>query len=276
MPLSAVGKLSIVTSSDLGALGSKEGLPVTYNWVLPSVAPLLLPWLVILGLLALKPNRCAAAWLIWLPLGCVIAFTLAPPDILPSGTNFFLDVIAALAVGLAAVWLLSNYLRRQHRFVTFLCILPALAGFSALAFVSQQSGSFAIEETLQGGIVLAAGVLISSVALSLDGLICRGRYRAVRLYGWLLLLLAVLWLGIATPLFVLQFGASGGMIGWTVFFVVVLAAAVVHFVTLLPFFILSSASPFYRERLKGLQHVKPETQPLIAPLPEASLSTCTR
>jgi hypothetical protein len=163
VPLSAVGKLSIVTSSDLGALGSKEGLPVTYNWVLPSVAPLLLPWLVILGLLALKPNRCAAAWLIWLPLGCVIAFTLAPPDILPSGTNFFLDVIAALAVGLAAVWLLSNYLRRQHRFVTFLCILPALAGFSALAHVSRQGWSFT-PETLVTGITLAVGVLASAGA----------------------------------------------------------------------------------------------------------------
>jgi hypothetical protein len=276
VPLTASGNLSIVASSDLGGLGPREGLPVTYNWVLPSLAPLLLPWLVILGLLALKPNRCAAAWWIWPPAGCLAVLTQASLALFSPGADFFPDVIAALTAGLAAVWLLSNYLRRRHRFMTFLCLLLALAGFSALAFVSQQSGSFAIEETLQGGIVLAAGVLISSVALSLDGLICRGRYRAVRLYGWLLLLLAVLWLGIATPLFVLQFGASGGMIGWTVFFVVVLAAAVVHFVTLLPFFILSSASPFYRERLKGLLHVKPETQPLIAPLPEASLSTCTR
>jgi hypothetical protein len=37
--------------------------------------------------------------------------------------------------------------------------------------------------------------------------------------------------------------------------------------------ILSSASPFYRERLKALLHVKPETPPLIAPLPDASLKT---
>ena len=68
----------------------------------PALAPLLLPWLAMLGLLALKPNRCAAAWWIWLPLGCVIAFTLALLPVLPSGANFFLDVIAALAVGLAA------------------------------------------------------------------------------------------------------------------------------------------------------------------------------
>jgi len=40
-------------------LGSKDGSPVAYEWVLPGVAPLLLPWLAILGLLTLKPNRFA-------------------------------------------------------------------------------------------------------------------------------------------------------------------------------------------------------------------------
>jgi multisubunit Na+/H+ antiporter MnhE subunit len=271
VPLTASGNLAIVTSSDLGGLGPREGLPVTYNWMLPSLAPLLLPWLVILGLLALKPNRCAAAWWIWLPIGCLVALTQAALAILSPGANFFTDIIAALAVGLAAVWLLSNYLRRPHRFMTFLCLLPALAGFSVLAFVSQQSGSFTIEETLQADIVLAVGVLVSSAALSLGGLICRGRYRPFRLYVWLLLLLAVMWLVIVAPFFVLQMGVSGGRIGWSVFFVVILAVAAFHFATLLPFLILSSASPFYRERLKALLHVKPETPPVLAPLPEASL-----
>jgi hypothetical protein len=37
----------------------------------------------------------------------------------------------------------------------------------------------------------------------------------------------------------------------------------VTFATLLPFLILSSASPFYRERLKALLNVKPEALPAI-------------
>jgi hypothetical protein len=37
--------------------------------------------------------------------------------------------------------------------------------------------------------------------------------------------------------------------------------------------ILSSASPFYRERLKALLHVKVEAPPVITPLPEDSLKT---
>ena len=276
MPLTAAGKLTIVASSDLGALGSRDGSPIAYNWVLPGVAPQLLPWLVILGLLALKTNRCASAWLIWLPLGCVIAFTLAPLPVLPSGTDFFLDVIAALAVGLAAVWLLSNYLRQQHRFVTFLCLLPALAGFSVLAAVAKQGLSLLTVESLQVGIVLAVAVLASSVALSLGGLICRGRYRPAGLYLWLLILLAGVWLAVTVPFFLFAVVVSGGNISWgswSGFFIPVFAMAMVNFATLLPFLILSSASAFFRERLKTLLHVKPEAPPLNAPLPDASLKT---
>ena len=37
----------------------------------------------------------------------------------------------------------------------------------------------------------------------------------------------------------------------------------VSFATLLPFLILSSVSPFFRERLKALLHLKPEAPPVI-------------
>ncbi|MGD0209275.1 MAG: hypothetical protein ABSC89_16885 [Verrucomicrobiota bacterium] len=274
MPLNAGGKLTIVASSDLGALGSRDGSPIDYNWVLPGIAPLLLPWLAILGLLILKPNRCAGAWLIWLPLGCVLAFILVPLPIRPAGTDFLLDVIAALAVGLAAVWLLSNYLRQQHRLLTFLCLLLALAGFSVLAFVSRQGLSLLTIESLQVGIVLAVGVLASSVALSLGGLICRGRYRPLGLYLWLFLSLTAIWLVMVAPFFLIALIVSGGRIAWSGFFVPVLVAAMVNFATLLPFLILSLVSPFFRERLKALLHVKPEVPPpLNMPLPDAQLKT---
>jgi hypothetical protein len=261
-----------VASSDLGALGSKEGAPVIYNCVLPTFGPLLLPWLAILALLALKPNRCAAAWSIWLPLGCLIALTLAPAEILPQGAAIFLDAIAALAAGLGAIWLLSSYLLRPQRFLTFLCVLCALAAFSVLAFVSQQGWSFTTD-TLPGGILLAVGVPISAAALSLCGVICRGRYRPRGLYAWLLLLLAVLWLVVTAPFFVIALLSSGGRNEWSQYFALVLGVAVFHFMTLAPFLILSSASPFFRERLKALLNVKPEAPPLIAPMPEAALKT---
>ena len=274
MPLSACGQLSIVASSDLGGLGAKEGPPDIYNWVLPGIAPLLLPWLAILGLLALKPNRRAAAWAIWLPLGCLLVLSQAT-SIMPSDTDFLMDLVPPLAAGLAAVWLLSTWLRRQHRFLTFLCVLPVFAGFSGLAFLSQQivsqsSGRLVVNETFVIAIALAVGVLVTSVAVSLCGLICRGRYRPFGLYVWLPLLLVVSWLVIVAPIY---WCMEGGEMDWGEFLGPVLAAAAVNFAVLLPFLILSSASPFFRQRLKCLLHVKPEAPPVIAPLPEAALKT---
>jgi len=234
---------------------------------MPGVAPLLLPWLVILGLLTLKPNRCAAAWLIWLPLGGTFALTLWPPSMLPAGTNFFLDALAGLAVGLAAVWLLANYLRRHHRFATFGCVLLALAGFSAVGMVAKQGLSLMTVESLQVGIVLAVGVLASAVALSVAGLICRRRYRPLGLYLWLFVLLGGVWLVITAPFFVFAMMASGGNIAlnsWPEFFIPVLAIASGNFAALLPFLILSSASPLFRERLKALLNAKLETPPILS------------
>ncbi len=269
MPLTVGGQLSIVASHDLGALGAKDGMPVIYNWV-PGIAPMMLPWLAILGLLALKPNRHAAVWLIWLPIGCLIAINQAVAPCLPDGAESLCDAIADLAAGLGAVWLLSDYLRRGHRILTFLCVLLAMAGFSALAFVSQQSLNMT-SETISVAIALAVGVATTTAALSLCGLICRGRYRPIGLYVWLLLVLAVTWLVIFGTFYLLITLAQRGAVEAGEVFLPILALAAGNFAVLLPFLILSSASPLYRERLKALLHVKPEPPPMPAPLPEATL-----
>lgn len=235
--------------------------------MLPGLAPLLLPWLVVLGLLALKPNRIAAAWLIWLPLGCVMALSFALPAIQPSAPDFVQNAIAALAIGLAAVWLLASYLRRQHGFLTFLCVLLALAIFSLMAAAFRVSGVEMMIETLQIGMFLGMGILVTSAAVGLAGLISRRHYRPLALYLWLLLLLTAIWLLITAPFFLIIQLVSDGAVRneWLDFLIPVLVVAIVHFAILLPFLILSSASPFYRERLKALLHVKPEIPPAVNP-----------
>jgi hypothetical protein len=266
VPLTAVGKLRIVASADLGPLGARDGAPVEYNWVLPSATPQLLPWLAILALLMLKPNRRAAAWLIWLPLGCAVFFTLEQPVVLPAGLNPFWDAITALAFGLAAVWLVANYLRQSHRILTFLSVLLALAAFSALALVASQNVRSLNQIALATGIMLAVAALTTSVALSLHGLICHGRYHPLGHYLWPFLLLAGVWLAITGPFFLFVVIASGGNVPWNSwrgFFAPVFAMALATFATLLPFLILSSASPFFRERLQAIIHVKPAAPPLL-------------
>lgn len=256
-----------MASADLGGLGAKEGSPVEYTWILPSVAPQFLPWLGILGLLALKRNRHAAAWLVWLPLGLVALFTANSPIPL-SGADFFLDVIAALAFGVAAVWLISNYLQRSHRILTFMCFLVALGGFSAIALVAIEGLSLTDIENLPAGMVLASGVLASTVALSAAGWICRRRLRMIGVYLWLCLLLVLIWALIALPFFLIAMVSSGGRISWSEFFIPTLSVALGNFILLLPFLILSSASPFFGERLKALLNIRPASPPV---LPEPGL-----
>ena len=262
-----------MATADLGALGAKTGSPMAYNWVLPSIAPMLLPWLAILGLLALKPNRNGSAWLIWLPVGCALAVTLLPTT-LPSGFDSLLDVLAALVFGIAAVWLLTTYLRQSHRLVTFLCVLFALAGFSLLAFVSKQSMNLLDFEWLPFVLVLGMGVFTSAVALSLGGWICRRRFRPAGLCLWLFVSVLAVWLAISAPFFTFALITSGNQISWSEYFTPLIGVVAVNFALLLPFLILSSANPFYRERLKSLLHAQPAPPPTLRkPAPAPTLAT---
>ena len=160
----------------------------------------------------LKPNRCAGGWLIWLPLGCVFAFTLALPPILPAGTRLFSWMSSPRwpsgwpPSGCCQIICGGNIACSRS-----LCVLLALAGFSAAGRRGQtRPGPAGKRIACKSAFVLAIGVLASTVALSLGGLICRSRYRPLGLYLWLLILLAGVWLVIAAPFFLFAVIASGG------------------------------------------------------------------
>jgi len=254
-----------VAVSDLGGLGAKEGSPVSYDWTLLNPLPALLPWLAILLLLLLKPNRCAQAWWIGVPLACVAGAACVPqlaPNLLPSSQfEVLVELISALGFGLAALWLVSSYLAWKHRLLTFLGMLLTQAGFSMLAFAIRHGWEEDIWlETLQLGIFLAVIVLVISVAVSLAGLVCRGRYGWLRLSLWLIAALAVIWPLVCGPFYLISHVPA------MVIFGVVGVAVMLTFGLLLPFLILSFANRFYRERLKGLLHLSREGRPpVIAP-----------
>ena len=270
MPLTVGGQLSIVASHDLGALGAKDGMPVIYNWVAGHCADdaAVAGDSGIAGLETESSRGCLAD---------LAADRMPDRDSIrrsrrASRTERNLSAMPLPTWRLVwrVVWLLSDYLRRGHRILTFLCVLLAMAGFSALAFVSQQSLNMT-SETISVAIALAVGVATTTAALSLCGLICRGRYRPIGLYVWLLLVLAVTWLVIFGTFYLLITLAQRGAVEAGEVFLPILALAAGNFAVLLPFLILLSASPLYRERLKALLHVKPEPPPMPAPLPEATL-----
>jgi len=299
VPLTTSGELRIATSWDLlGGLGATEDPVVTYNWTARGLMPQLLPWLAILALLALKPNHGWSAWWIWLPLACLAAgwhymqlglqsprFDL-PNDVL----NVLIDVPSALAFGVAALWLLGPYVGRSQRFRAFLRMLLVLAVFGVFSFAvtaGWDEEAAARITALPGVYLVTAGwaegaaqvmmmallALVITAAMVLSGFACRSRYLPW-LCLWLFGSLLVVVFAVGALVYVLVLITSGGRIAWSGFFVPVLVAATVNFATLLPFLILSSASPFFRERLKALLHVKPEVPPpLNMPLPDAQLKT---
>jgi hypothetical protein len=265
-----------VAISNLGGLGAKEGVPVSYQWTPPSLIPSFLPWLAVLLLLLAKPNRCGRAWWIWLPLGCVAAMeqlSQSAFEFLPSGTaDIFLEMAGSLAFGVAAVWLLAPQLARSHRFVTFLCLAPTLGVFSLFSFLVRQ------DWTMDGAslvlvmlVPLALSVLVVALAIFLAGLACRGRYRPLGLYLWIFLSLLALWLVMLTPFLAIAMIFSGGQLSWQEFFVVIPVLTTAGFGTLFPFLVLSSVSSFFRERLKLLLHVGRETPPPVLPPTMATL-----
>lgn len=261
MPLTVAGKLDFVASADLGGLGLTDGPPTSFDRVISSSAPVLLPWLIILGLLAAKANQTAQAWLIWLPLGCAVAVNLFSPT-LPYGMSILLSPFVALCVAVAAVWLFGNRWQHIHRMLAFLCLLATLIGFGLLGVFCKLGENSSSEAT--ASIVFAVlGGAVSSVAMSLTGLMCRKRFRLAGVYLWMLLFLAAILFVLMAPFFLVAM-FSNGSISPSLFFTPYLGIVTLVYAAFLPFLILSSVSPFYRERLKALLQAQAQPPPLAS------------
>jgi hypothetical protein len=161
---------------------------------------------------------------------------------------------------------LASYAAWQHRFVAFLGILLAQGVFGLVAFGLRQSWEGVGVETVQAGLFMAGGSLVMSVALSLAGVLCRGRYGRLRLTLWLIAALVAIWLVLITPLLMISVLASGSSAALMALFSAVVPAAGMTIAAMLPFLVLSFANGFYRERLKGLLHLGDMAPPpIIAP-----------
>jgi len=277
----------------LGGLGETEGPPAICNWTTAGLVPRLLPWLVMLALLGLKPNRGWSAWWIWLPLACVAGgchclklASQGTSNALVEGTlGLFLEVPVALTLGLAALWLLVPYLDCRHPFRAFLGMLTVLAGFTVFSFAARVGWGLGVEPiaslldprhcaaTANAGMMglpfvvpLVLPIPGLAAAIVLCGLACQGRYRPFGLYLRLFVSLLAVWVGMSVLLYVFWRIAWPGGTEFAPFIPVGLIMAVVTFVILLPSLVLSSISSFFRERLKTLLHLKAEAPPAPDPV----------
>ncbi len=272
-------------------MGATEGPPVTCDWTTAGLVPQLLPWLAILALLALTPNRGWSAWWIWLPVagvaaGCHWLQQVAqgsPADRSGEALAMLLQVPIALGFGLAALWLLAPYLGHSHRCRSFFGILAVLVVSVVFTFAARVGWGLGLEPvaslldprhcaaTANVG-VMALPFLVPltlsapglAAAMGLCGLACGGRPGSFRLCLWLFVSLLTVWVAVSALVYGLWRIASPGNVGYAPFLGGGLLLVAVTFASLLPFLVLSWASPFFRERLKALLCVKPEAPAAVA------------
>jgi hypothetical protein len=165
------------------------------------------------------------------------------------------------------VWLVAGYLGWKHRMLTLLGILLALGVVSWLVLLVTIDMGI---EVLQLGIFAAVSAAVISVALTLAGLVCRGRYGGLRVTLWLLAMLAAIWALIIGPFFLVMMLSERGQVPLGALFAAVGFATGITFGVILPFLVLSFANGLYRERLKALLHLGQAEAPppaINTPLP---------
>jgi hypothetical protein len=261
----------VAAAADLGGLGARTGPAVAFKWTRPSLLPYLLPWLALALLQVCPGNRGWTSGWVWLPLGLLVGFGCYAPSLftfMPAAPlDAFSEIFQALAFGVAAVWLAGHYLARGSRFVGFAGTFGLLIGFSVLAFAVRQDWD--APEVAVSLVLMGVFTTAFSLALSLAGYICRGRYGPPRLTLWMLAGHLVV-MGIAGfPFLLLTLAVSRqqALMQGLAFLAAVLLMALVSFLILLPFLLLAYASPFYRERLQRLLHLEAgqDKPPILAP-----------
>jgi hypothetical protein len=272
------GELKVSAYTDLGGLGTKQGPAASYFWTVPNLLPALLPWLVVLGLLALPSNRQAGAWWIWVPLAVMGFSGIAVQTAAEAANNDELSCAAQLVVaatlGLAAIWLMGAALARRWRAWGILLALLVFAGVSLLALCVGPAGeqlSEALEDSPQVVVytVLLAVLcgLVHAGALQLTGWRCRKQFSRLRCSLWLPVWLWVMWLvggGLSLAVVALLFNEGAAPLA---LLMVSVMLALVSFALMLPYLILSFVSSFYLERLKRLLRL-PVAEPLgVIPRP---------
>ncbi len=253
---------------------------------MPNIAPLLLPWLAVLALLALPSNRNARAWWIWAPLvGVVLAgagLEAAAGAANNEELSFSVQAACAGAFGLAAVWLLGAGLARRGRAVSIVLMALAFTAVSLLAFVVSPVWEQLWDLRRYAPLILLYMLLywitcglVFAGGLNLTGWMCRKRFTCPRVLFRLPFWLWVMWLVAGALLGCVMTFVIHDSFEWMGMLMGTLVLALVSFGIILPYLILSFASSFYRQRLKELLRLPTAdaSPPAPTPSPVAELGS---
>jgi hypothetical protein len=272
VPFTSTTKLTVVSYADLGSLGARQGVPVSHTWEPPPPPPprivaaastgakLIIPLLLLLPLFLCRANRNAEAWWIWLPVVIAALAATSVVALLIDEDISLLQAVHAFLIGLAAVWLLTPYLKSRYRIVMFVKTLPVLAAFSLLAYVptllEAKRGWLDFRSAFAG--LQAFASLAATLALVLTSLAVRRRFGRIRFLCWLAVWTVLAWTAIAAPFAV--FALFGSRPELSEFIVPVLVVSGIMLLLLLPLLLLSFFQPFYRARFADwLKLPQPDT-----------------
>ena len=273
VPPNVYGKLKFVISYDLEALGPREGKPVIIRWSRwwneTRMALRLLPWVLLLGMLLLRANRNLRAWMILLPLGLVqgVAWLFSLISLFPESPFWIFFVMIRFMLilfpaGLAALLLISPYLKIPNRWVSFLYGLIVMGLAGAVKYVGPQGTALIPVIKHFSYYYYGIGSLLLILALMVSAYKCRKGFSSglllIRLAFWFLLGVCVahlaegVWLlntvGHDAP-------RQSPSSPWEFLFgslTIGLFFGIILFLTVLPVMILALRSGLYRTRLMAL------------------------
>jgi hypothetical protein len=227
----------------------------------------LLPLVFLLPLLLLfKQNRCTAAWIIWAPVTLTVFLAAAFVLLLMGGEKDFLCAFSSHTVGLAAVWLLSPYLKNRRALLAFAKTLLVLALFSVLAFCPRLLGASSgwLDFRLYLLVALAVAAFPAALALVLGGRFVRRLFGRLRYLAWVAVWLFVGWNLCALPFVLFDSGKTetgeyvlGLLMIWGV-----------AFGLMLPLLLFSVFNSFYQARLRAFSGVLEQTSTVPSPVLE--------
>ena len=258
--------MRIISTADIGDLGSAENAEVVYRWKWYYAVPSVLLWTVLLATIALvKDNRNSRAMLILVPLFTVLVLWSILKKVLGFNTadaEMFTMLFHSLIVGITAMWLLAHKLCNRNRFMTVLLAGGVLAGAGLVGILSFGKTKFTAQTMLLPILFVVSAIAVLLIFV-LTAWFCRKRYSGLRFMLWLPI--SSLATGVVSMVYYFVIGlvimsfAGVGMPSYSVVLQVLVVGAVfgiLLYVVNLPYVILALRSPFFRQRFYACLRLK--------------------
>ena len=254
--------MKVIASQDIGGLGAERGAAAVIEWKLAWSLLRGLPWVVVLGVLLLGPNRSRRAWMVLVPFISVLAVLGVIRRLLgystQSGMDPLMDIGGMLSGTLAVIWLQSYVFGQFRAWRSVLTTLLLVVGMGIVGAVALNGWGFGGGRTAIETLVIYLLVsLIALGALTVSGRRWRKHPRGCWGYGIRFLLWGVAsGMALSLVFFLILVALGEGPSSWWGFVPQLLLiggilGAATAAVTL-PFVVLAFTSAFWRARFEAV------------------------